>query len=320
MLSAFNDTFESVWQRWDTPNVIISDGAYGIGGFYGDCKDPSGLRDWYKPHVEAWSQASRPFTTLWFWNTEIGWANVHPLLEENGWVYVHSNTWDKGKSHIAGNVNTKTIRHFPVATEVCVQYVRKDAYCFNDALSGNQYMQQWMRSEWQRTGLPFKEANVACGVKNAASRKYLASDHLWYAPPPDVMQKMVAYANENGKESGKPYFVMGDDVITESGWKTIRATFNCPYGVYNVWHEKPVRGLERIKSKDGNYLHPNQKPLSLMETIILASSNEDDIVWDVYGGVMTGALACQRTNRVCYTAEPNKVYFDAGLRRLKSDS
>ena len=64
-------------------------------------------------------------TTLWFWNTEVGWATVHPLLVANGWDYVQVITWDKGVAHIAGNVNGKTIRRFPVATEVCVFYQRR---------------------------------------------------------------------------------------------------------------------------------------------------------------------------------------------------
>ena len=41
-----------------------------------------------RPHVAAWSAAAEPATTLWFWNTEIGWASVHPVLAGHGWDYV----------------------------------------------------------------------------------------------------------------------------------------------------------------------------------------------------------------------------------------
>ena len=41
--------------------------------------------EWYRPHVETWSRAARPATTLWFWNTELGWATVHPLLRDVPW-------------------------------------------------------------------------------------------------------------------------------------------------------------------------------------------------------------------------------------------
>ena len=42
-------------------------------------------------------------------------------------VYVQSIVWDKGVAHIAGNVNSNTIRQFPVVvTEVCVFYRRSE--------------------------------------------------------------------------------------------------------------------------------------------------------------------------------------------------
>ena len=45
-------------------------------------------------------------------------------------------------------------------------------------------LKDWLRAEWLRSGIPFYRANAACGVKNAATRKYLTADHLWYFPPP----------------------------------------------------------------------------------------------------------------------------------------
>jgi site-specific DNA-methyltransferase (adenine-specific) len=65
--------------------VIVSDGAYGILGFEGDTSDHLGIADWYEPHIQAWSQQATAQTTLWFWNSEIGWATVHPVLERYGW-------------------------------------------------------------------------------------------------------------------------------------------------------------------------------------------------------------------------------------------
>ena len=316
LVHAYNDKFENVCNSWESPTVIVSDGAYGISGFEGDCNRPADLPAWYEPHIALWSSMSSSQTTLWFWNTEIGWAHVHPVLEKYGWIYVHANVWDKGKSHIAGNVNTKTIRHFPVATELCVQYVRSDVYLLNDINVGSESFQSWLRSEWKRAGLTLKESNLACGVKNAASRKYLTADHRWYPPPPEMFAKLSEYANKHGHPHGKPYFVMGDEFINASKYKRLRATFNCPYGLYNVWHENPVRGTERIKDGDGRYLHPNQKPISLMELIIESSSNINDVVWDVYGGVLTGAVACHNLERACYTSEPDKLYYQSGLKRL----
>lgn len=62
----------------------------------------------YEAHVRAWSERATPQTTLWFWNTEIGWATVHPLLVKYGWEYRNCHIWAKCLQHVAGNANTKT--------------------------------------------------------------------------------------------------------------------------------------------------------------------------------------------------------------------
>ena len=162
---------------WEAPDLIVSDGAYGVRGFRGDTVSADGLVDWYAPHVAQWSKRAKPSTSLWFWNTEVGWATVHPLLEANGWEYVQLVTWDKGLSHIAGNVNGNTIRQFPVVTEVSALYRRRLTLPTEDG--GVLGVQQWLRAEWRRSGLPLCRANEACGVKNAATRKYLTADWLW---------------------------------------------------------------------------------------------------------------------------------------------
>jgi hypothetical protein len=134
-----------VYALWPAPAMIVSDGAYGVGGFPGDPRTPDGLLNWYRDHIEAWSKAAHPATTLWFWNTEIGWATVHPLLVAHGWDYVQTIVWDKGIAHIAGNVNGETIRRFPVVTEVCVFYRRQLSF---PTLDGKTLIaKQWLRHE-----------------------------------------------------------------------------------------------------------------------------------------------------------------------------
>ena len=180
--------FVKVAAGWPAPTVIVVDGPYGVGSFPGDPVSHEVLPQWYRPHVALWSERALPETTLWFWNTEIGWASVHPVLVENGWEYRSCHVWDKGVGHIAGNANSKTLRRFPVVTEVCAQYVRKVRIGANGAAVD---LKEWVRSEWERSGLPLYQANAACGVKNAATRKYLTKCHLWYFPPPEAFEMLA---------------------------------------------------------------------------------------------------------------------------------
>jgi len=305
-----------MYARWPAPVVIVSDGPYGLGSFPGDPPTPDGLADWYRPHVEQWSRHATPETTLWFWNSEVGWAKVHQLFEEQGWEYRSCHIWDKGIGHIAGNSNGQTLRKFPVTTEVCVQY-SKTAFLQSQGMRLS--MKDWLRAEWKRTGLPLCKTNEACGVRNAATRKYFTRDHLWYYPPPEAFERLVRYANRHGRRQGRPYFsVDGREPVTGEQWAHMRAKFHFENGVTNVWRENAIRGVERLKSRS-RCVHMNQKPLRLVELCIRASSDPDDVVWEPFGGLCSVALACVRLGRQCYAAEINAEYFRAARSRLEKD-
>jgi hypothetical protein len=302
------------YQNWDAPTVIVSDGAYGILGFEGDTSDHLKLPSWYEPHIQAWSEKATAQSTLWFWNSEIGWAVIHPVLERYGWRYVNANVWNKGKAHIAGNVNTAKIRRFPVVTEMCVQYVFEPRI---DDLT----LQHWLYREWKRTGLVMRKANEACGVKDVAVRKYLDQGHLWYYPPPEMFAKMAEYANEHGDPRGRPYFSRdGINPMTAEEWAAMRSKFHCPMGFTNVWERNPLKGSERIKVPEisGKAAHLNQKPLDLMKLILEASSDSGDVVWEPFGGLFSAALAAKQTSRKAFSAELDPTYFQLGLNRFQS--
>lgn len=303
------------YKNWDEPTTIVSDGAYGILGFEGDTSSHMDLPQWYEPHIKKWSETATAQTTLWFWNSEIGWATVHPILEKYGWRYINCNSWNKGLGHIAGNVNTTKIRRFPVASEVCVQYV------FEAKING-QILKDWLRNEWIRTGLPMRKANEACGVKDAATRKYFDKGHLWYFPPPEVFEKMASYANTFGRNEGKPYFSSnGINSMSSKDWEKMRAKFKCPHGYINIWDRNALRGSERIKAPtNSKAAHLNQKPLDLMKLIIEATTDEGDVIWEPFGGLFSASLAANMLNRKAFACELDPDYYSLGVERFKSAS
>jgi len=310
----FGDSL-SLYRSWPAPTCIVSDGAYGVLGFEGDTSDHLDVPAWYEPHAKAWAAAATPKTTLWFWNSEIGWAAAHPVLERYGWRYVNCNIWNKGMGHVAGNINTQKIRRFPVVTEVCVQYV------FDAKIDGRP-LKRWLLDEWRRTGLPQRLANEACGVKDAATRKYLDQGHLWYFPPPEAMRGLVEYANKHGAPSGRPYFSFdGKHSVTHAQWTEMRSRFNCPHGVTNVWERGAVRDEERVRAggTNGKAVHLNQKPLDLMSRIIEAATNEGDAVWEPFGGLFSGSLAARALRRRAFSAEIDSTYFQYGVQRFTTE-
>jgi site-specific DNA-methyltransferase (adenine-specific) len=316
------------YDRWPTPATIISDGAYGVGGFHGDPRTAEGLPDWYRPHIEHWSRNASPATTLWFWNTEVGWATVHPLLVEHGWEYVQTMVWNKGVAHVAGNVNGETIRQVPVVTEVCVFYRRRLEFPSEDGTTLP--AKAWLRSEWLRAGLTLNEANTACGVKNAATRKYLTQDWLWYFPPPEMMERLVAYANKHGLPSGRPYFSLdGKRPVTREEWAALRHPWTHQHGLTNVWNHPPLNGKERFRGsglraaprvyRPGKNAtnHLNQKPLKFMREILTACTSDGDVVWEPFGGLCSASVAAVELRREPFTAEIDSLHTRTAQARLQ---
>lgn len=318
-----NGDVRRAYARWKTPTTIISDGAYGVRGFHGDTVDAASLPDWYRPHAQAWTKAAKPSTTLWFWNTEVGWASVHPLLTQLGWEYVQTIIWDKGLAHIAGNVNGQTIRRFPVVTEVCVLYQRKPVG------PNDEPMREWLRDEWRRAGLPLYLANEACGVRNAATRKYLTQDHLWYFPPGEMFERLALYANEHGGDTGWPYFSMdGRTIPTAKQWDALRYRWTHQHGQTNVWTRGPLHDSERLKGtlrrsaprvykpSRASAAHLNQKPLEFMERLVVAVTGPGDVVWEPFGGLASGSVAAVALGRRAYVAEMDQEFATLARERL----
>ena len=79
----------------------------------------------------------------------------------------------------------------------------------------------------------------------------------------------------------------------------------------NVWDFSRVR--YRMEEYEN---HPTQKPISLLERIIKASSNKGDVVLDPFCGTFTTCYVAQKLKRKFIGIEIQEEYFKIGLRRL----
>ena len=304
------------YDDWLQPTCIIADGPYGLGKYPGEPVSPDGLKDFYAPHAAAWARRSLPCTTLWFWNSELGWANAHQALDMHGWQYEEAVLWDKGIQHVAGNCNSKTIRGVPVVTEIAVRYTRRATLTSADGIQLP--LKQWVRAEWLRSGLPLSQSNQACGVANAATRKYLTECHLWYFPPGEAIVAMSEWCQKHGKPTLRPYFSMdGKNPPTTESWDRMRSKWRHTHGLTNVWTEPPVHGDERFRvAGEKGALHANQKPLRLMERQISACTDPGDVVWEPFGGLCSASIAAISLGRVVHAAEINAHFFEVAQQRV----
>ncbi|MBR4904230.1 MAG: site-specific DNA-methyltransferase [Selenomonadaceae bacterium] len=79
----------------------------------------------------------------------------------------------------------------------------------------------------------------------------------------------------------------------------------------NVWQ------FSHVHYCNGNrYSHPTQKPEGIFERIILASSNEGDVILDPFVGSGTALRVCQQLNRNCIGVDINPYYIEIAKKRL----
>ena len=78
------------------------------------------------------------------------------------------------------------------------------------------------------------------------------------------------------------------------------------------------KGNERLKDENGIKAHPTQKPLKLIQQVILASSNKGDIVFDPFMGSGTTAVVAEALGRKWFGIEKDEKYVALARNRVKS--
>jgi len=76
------------------------------------------------------------------------------------------------------------------------------------------------------------------------------------------------------------------------------------------------KGNERLKDENGIKAHPTQKPLKLIQQILLTASNKGDLVFDPFMGSGTTAVVAKALDRNWIGIEKDKKYVDLANKRI----
>ena len=82
----------------------------------------------------------------------------------------------------------------------------------------------------------------------------------------------------------------------------------------DVWETSLTKPSEKKCGK-----HPTQKPLALLEKIVLASTDEGDLILDPFNGSGTTGIVAKKLNRKYIGIDKEKDYLDLTIRRLKEN-
>lgn len=129
-------------------------------------------------------------------------------------------------------------------------------------------------------------------------------------PPPNISCRAFVHSTETvlwaKKDISKAKHKFNYDVMKK---------LNNNKQMKDVWETSLTKPSEKKCGK-----HPTQKPVELLEKIILASTDENDLILDPFNGSGTTGIVANRLKRKYIGIEKEKEYLDLTIRRKECDS
>lgn len=176
---------------------------------------------------------------------------------------------DKGLKSIAGR-KTSTYKQFPHTTETILFFV----------YDAKPSIRQVLLKRQKDLGLSTKEINERLGVKSNGGGMwslYAGKNILAQVPTLEMWERLEDVLDFKAPDDLKGF------------------TFNPQMGFSNVWTDIDFYAEDRI--------HRTQKPLRLIERLVLASSSPGQVILDPFAGSGTTPLAAKILNRKCIAIE-----------------
>ncbi len=154
-----------------------------------------------------------------------------------------------------------------------------------------------------------------------------------------ILSRIIWYYDSSGVQAKKYYgslyepilFCVKDknnytfnaqDILVEAKTGAKRKLVDYRKSTPTVYNSEKVPGnvweMSRVRYRMDEYEnHPTQKPIALLERIILASTNVGDLVLDPFSGTFTTSYVAKKLGRQSIGIEIDEEYVKIGLRRLQ---
>lgn len=232
--------------------------------------------EWSLKWIEQVSRILRLGGTFYLFGYFRTLALLVPYLENFGLELRQQILIDKGMRAVSGRA-TKKYKLFPNTTE-SILFITKD---------NKKFIKPFLKEHQAKLGLKSKEINEALGVKSNGGGMwsiYTGKNICEQFPTKELWEKLQKILN------------------FDLEYSKIAQTFNPQMGLTDIW-----RDIDFYKEKRQ---HPTQKPIKLIKRLIAASSNENDLVLDPFGGSGATAIAAIQQNRNFITIEKDEAYYE----------
>ncbi len=277
-------------------------------------KEPSIIE--HKAYRDTWGRGLDSYLQ-WIYETA---ALLHELLHENGSIYVHigpninhlvRNVLDEifsAERHVNEIIWRRTNAHSEVkgfgrVHDCILLYTKGEQYCWNQLYQP--YDPEYIEKQYiykDPDGRRWKSGDpTGAGMTT--------NDYLWKGKPP-IKGRHWAYAKAKMEEFER----QGKLTYTGKGSVRIKQYLDEMPGqqIMDVWMD--LQKIHHMAHERVDY--PTQKPEALLERIIKASSNENDLVLDCFCGSGTTAVAAEKLKRRWIACDLGRFAIHTTRKRL----
>ena len=239
--------------------------------------------EWAEKWIKELSRVAKTNSSFWLFGYVKMLSKLLPIIEKYDFKFRQQIVVDKGMRSISGR-KTSTYKMFPTTTESIFFFVKNN----------QPNIKKFLKERQKVIGLTAKEINDKLEVKSNGGglwSLYTGENILAQIPTKEMwerLQKILGFKMD---------------------YSEVNFIFNTQMGFTDVWKD--------IDFYKENREHPTQKPLELIERLVKASSNEEDIVLDIFLGSGTTAIASKNLNRNFIGIELEEKYSKIAKKRLK---
>lgn len=154
-----------------------------------------------------------------------------------------------------------------------------------------------------------------CGFALQVAGFHVLNDIAWFKPnaSPNLSCRFFTASHETiiwARKDKKAKHIFNYDLMKNGTWPE-DALKKQGLQMRSVWSMGTPKPIEKKFGK-----HPTQKPLDLLKRIVLASTNEGDVILDPFTGSSTTGIAAAINNRKFIGIDLEEKYLDLSIKRF----
>ena len=315
-------------------DLVFVDPPYGMkkenedGGVLNDNLNLSDLLDFNRQWIPLSFDVLKPNGSWYCWGIDEPLMDIYadilrPMIKDRRICFRNLLTWDKGSGQ--GQLSAGH-RMYARADEKCLFVM-----CGSEAMQGfsvnkDDYSENmdpirlYIKGELDKLGLTYDEIGRRLGFTGRAVNHWVLKSQF-YLPTRENYEALRAIGRDILGE--KDYdFLKKDYDSLKKDYDSLKKDFyagrsyfdNTHDNMNNVWHFHVASQAEREQTGD----HPTPKPVALVARAIVSSSQEGDVVLDLFGGSGTTLVACEQLGRKCRMMELDPHYCQVIIDRWEA--